>query len=202
MASRRPRAAVSLPSIGTRILLYTAVLQGDRKYFPRTRPQLKPVAADYAWVTFPAPRDDYVWHLEDSAYWEYFPQQTDMGVHGITAGRGQGVRAGRARLDKVSQAAKQRLVARLEPLVCINGLSPVTSPQLIAQPWWVNLLVLVPLVAYISWRGKRVPYAGKGIMAELTRALRSSPQMTGEKDRTPERPVVGGDLRRLAGRRR
>lgn len=30
--------------------------------------------------------------------------------------------------------------------------------QLVAQPWWVNLLILVPAVAYFSWRGKRVPF--------------------------------------------
>ena len=29
--------------------------------------------------------------------------------------------------------------------------------QLIAQPWWVNLLILVPPVAYFSWRSNRVP---------------------------------------------
>lgn len=29
---------------------------------------------------------------------------------------------------------------------------------LIAQPWWVNLLVLVPPVAYFSWRRNRVPF--------------------------------------------
>lgn len=34
----------------------------------------------------------------------------------------------------------------------------MTLRQLIAQPWWVNLLVLVPPVAYISWRRKRVPF--------------------------------------------
>jgi hypothetical protein len=28
---------------------------------------------------------------------------------------------------------------------------------LIAQPWWVNLLILVPPVAYFCWRGTRVP---------------------------------------------
>ena len=29
--------------------------------------------------------------------------------------------------------------------------------RLIAQPWWVNLLILVPPVAYFSWRRQRVP---------------------------------------------
>jgi len=29
--------------------------------------------------------------------------------------------------------------------------------QLIAQPWWVNLLILVPLAVYFSWRSSRVP---------------------------------------------
>jgi hypothetical protein len=29
--------------------------------------------------------------------------------------------------------------------------------RLIAQPWWVNLLILVPPVAYFSWRRNRVP---------------------------------------------
>lgn len=31
--------------------------------------------------------------------------------------------------------------------------------HLIAQPWWVNLLVLVPLIAYFSWHPTRVPLA-------------------------------------------
>ena len=29
--------------------------------------------------------------------------------------------------------------------------------RLIAQPWWVNLLILVPVVAYFYWRNNRVP---------------------------------------------
>jgi hypothetical protein len=29
--------------------------------------------------------------------------------------------------------------------------------RLIAQPWWVNLLILAPAVAYFSWRRNRVP---------------------------------------------
>jgi hypothetical protein len=29
--------------------------------------------------------------------------------------------------------------------------------QLIAQPWWVNLLILVPAVAYFYWHSNRVP---------------------------------------------
>ncbi|MGO9512913.1 MAG: hypothetical protein ACLP2F_04620 [Steroidobacteraceae bacterium] len=29
--------------------------------------------------------------------------------------------------------------------------------QLIAQPWWVNLLILVPPAVYFSWRTRRVP---------------------------------------------
>jgi hypothetical protein len=29
--------------------------------------------------------------------------------------------------------------------------------RLIAQPWWVNLLILVPAVAYFYWRSKHVP---------------------------------------------
>ncbi|MDB6042263.1 MAG: hypothetical protein JWM63_814 [Gammaproteobacteria bacterium] len=41
---------------------------------------------------------------------------------------------------------------------------------LIAQPWWVNLLVLVPPVAYFSWRRNRVPLTlrqliGSGVFA-------------------------------------
>jgi hypothetical protein len=28
---------------------------------------------------------------------------------------------------------------------------------LITQPWWVNLLILVPAIAYFSWRRNRVP---------------------------------------------
>jgi len=42
--------------------------------------------------------------------------------------------------------------------------------RLIAQPWWVNLLVLVPPVAYFSWRRNRVPLSlrqliGSGVFA-------------------------------------
>ena len=29
--------------------------------------------------------------------------------------------------------------------------------RLIAQPWWVNLLILVPVAAYLYWRSNRVP---------------------------------------------
>src|SRR5215472_16275284 len=29
--------------------------------------------------------------------------------------------------------------------------------RLVAQPWWVNLLILVPAVAYFCWRRNRVP---------------------------------------------
>ena len=29
--------------------------------------------------------------------------------------------------------------------------------RLIAQPWWVNLLILVPPIAYFYWRNNRVP---------------------------------------------
>ncbi len=29
--------------------------------------------------------------------------------------------------------------------------------RLIAQPWWVNLLILVPAIAYFYWRSNRVP---------------------------------------------
>jgi hypothetical protein len=41
---------------------------------------------------------------------------------------------------------------------------------LIAQPWWVNLLVLVPPIAYFSWRRSRVPLTlrqliGSGVFA-------------------------------------
>jgi hypothetical protein len=31
--------------------------------------------------------------------------------------------------------------------------------RFVAQPWWVNLLVLVPPVAYFSWRRNRIPLA-------------------------------------------
>jgi hypothetical protein len=42
--------------------------------------------------------------------------------------------------------------------------------RLIAQPWWVNLLILVPPVAYFSWRRQRVPLTvrqliGSGVFA-------------------------------------
>ncbi len=36
--------------------------------------------------------------------------------------------------------------------------------RLIAQPWWVNLLGLVPIVAYFLWRGRRVPLASGKLM--------------------------------------
>jgi hypothetical protein len=35
------------------------------------------------------------------------------------------------------------------------GGEPMT--RLIAQPWWVNLLIVVPAVAYFYWRNNRVP---------------------------------------------
>src|SRR5215472_3111869 len=31
------------------------------------------------------------------------------------------------------------------------------SLRLVAEPWWVNLLVLVPPLAYFSWRREGVP---------------------------------------------
>jgi hypothetical protein len=42
--------------------------------------------------------------------------------------------------------------------------------RFIAQPWWVNLLVLVPPVAYFAWRRNRIPLAlrqliGGGVFA-------------------------------------
>ena len=36
---------------------------------------------------------------------------------------------------------------------------------LIAQPWWVNLLILVPPVAYFCWRGTRVPLRGSQLIS-------------------------------------
>jgi|SRR5579863_1948483 len=27
-----------------------------------------------------------------------------------------------------------------------------------AQPWWVNLLILIPLIAFVSWRGKELQF--------------------------------------------
>ena len=42
--------------------------------------------------------------------------------------------------------------------------------RLIAQPWWVNLLIMVPPIAYLSWRRNRVPLTlrqliGSGVFA-------------------------------------
>lgn len=36
---------------------------------------------------------------------------------------------------------------------------------LVADPWWVNLLILVPVVAYFSWRRSGVPFAGRQLVA-------------------------------------
>jgi hypothetical protein len=35
---------------------------------------------------------------------------------------------------------------------------------LVAEPWWVNLAILVPLVAYFSWRRRPVPITAKQLM--------------------------------------
>jgi len=37
--------------------------------------------------------------------------------------------------------------------------------RLVAQPWWVNLLILVPAVAYFSWRRKRVPLTASQLIS-------------------------------------
>ena len=36
---------------------------------------------------------------------------------------------------------------------------------LVAEPWWVNLLILVPVVAYFSWRRSGVPFAARQLVA-------------------------------------
>ncbi|HET7150430.1 MAG TPA: hypothetical protein VFI60_03390 [Candidatus Acidoferrum sp.] len=36
---------------------------------------------------------------------------------------------------------------------------------LVAEPWWVNLLILVPVVAYFSWRRSGVPFAVRQLVA-------------------------------------
>lgn len=36
---------------------------------------------------------------------------------------------------------------------------------LAADPWWVNLLILVPVVAYFSWRRSGVPFAARQLVA-------------------------------------
>ena len=36
---------------------------------------------------------------------------------------------------------------------------------LIADPWWVNLLILVPVIAYFSWRRSGVPFAARQLVA-------------------------------------
>ncbi len=35
-------------------------------------------------------------------------------------------------------------------------MAPIQMSQLIAQPWWVNLLGVIPALAYGSWRSRRV----------------------------------------------
>src|SRR5215467_8243781 len=37
--------------------------------------------------------------------------------------------------------------------------------RLIAQPWWVNLLVLVPAFAYFYWRSNRVPITSSQLIS-------------------------------------
>ena len=37
--------------------------------------------------------------------------------------------------------------------------------RLIAQPWWVNLLILVPAVAYFYWRSNRVPITSSQLIS-------------------------------------
>ncbi len=32
---------------------------------------------------------------------------------------------------------------------------------LVAQPWWVNLIVLIPLLAYVAWRRGGVPLSAR-----------------------------------------
>lgn len=36
---------------------------------------------------------------------------------------------------------------------------------LVADPWWVNLLILVPVIAYFSWRRSGVPFAARQLVA-------------------------------------
>lgn len=36
---------------------------------------------------------------------------------------------------------------------------------LVAEPWWVNLLILVPVVAYFCWRRSGVPFAARQLVA-------------------------------------
>jgi len=36
---------------------------------------------------------------------------------------------------------------------------------LVAEPWWVNLLILAPVVAYLSWRRSGVPFAARQLVA-------------------------------------
>lgn len=36
--------------------------------------------------------------------------------------------------------------------------------QLLAQPWWVNLLILIPLVVYAVWRRQGICLAGKQLL--------------------------------------
>jgi hypothetical protein len=37
-------------------------------------------------------------------------------------------------------------------------------PELVAQPWWVNAILLVPLLAYFSWRRAGVPLLARTLV--------------------------------------
>jgi len=36
--------------------------------------------------------------------------------------------------------------------------------QALAQPWWVNLLALIPFIAWAGWRGKRLVVSGRQLI--------------------------------------
>jgi hypothetical protein len=46
----------------------------------------------------------------------------------------------------------------------VSGKISCTRIRLVAEPWWVNLAILVPLVAYFSWRHRPVPITAKQLL--------------------------------------
>ena len=46
----------------------------------------------------------------------------------------------------------------------VSGKISLMRIGLVAEPWWVNLAILVPLVAYFSWRRRPVPITAKQLM--------------------------------------
>jgi hypothetical protein len=44
-------------------------------------------------------------------------------------------------------------------------------PELVAQPWWVNAILLVPLLVYFAWRRSGVPLAARQLIISGVFAL-------------------------------